>query len=103
MTSTYVHGITGTATHRVPSVLTADRMEADAKNLALWTVTPDRWLPGDRALITSRDGQAFPGEVADVCVTTGRVTVVLDGDDPRRTGNLAYSTVAKGAAGPNQA
>jgi hypothetical protein len=83
MTMTYLHGITDTATHRVDTGRTADRVEVDAKSLALWTVTPDRWFPGDLALLASEDGEAFTGEVADVCVTTGRVIVILNGDGLR--------------------
>jgi hypothetical protein len=82
MTTTYLHGITETATHRVATRRTADQVEADAKGLALWTVTPDRWFLGDLVLLASRDGEAFTGEVADVCVTTGQVTVILNGDGP---------------------
>jgi len=80
MTSTYVHGITDTATHRVATGRTADQVEADAKALALSTITPDRRFPGDLVLLASRDGRAFSAEVADVCVITGRVIVVVDGD-----------------------
>lgn len=82
MTTTYLHGITDTATHRVATGRTADQVEADAKGLALRTVTPDRWFPGDLVLLASRDGEAFTGEVADVCVTTGQVIVILNGDGP---------------------
>lgn len=82
MTRTYLHGITDTTTHRVATGRTADQVEADAKGLGLWTVTPDRWFPGDQVLLDSRDGEGFTGEVADVCVTTGRVTVTLNGDGP---------------------
>ena len=82
MTTTYLQGITDTATHRVATGRTADQVEADAKGLALWTVTPDRWFLGDLVLLASGDGEAFTGEVADVCVTTGRVIVILNGDGP---------------------
>ncbi len=82
MTTTYLHGITDTATHRVATGHTADQAEADAKGLALWTVTPDRWFPGDLVLLASRDGETFTGEVADVCVTTGRVIVIPNGNGP---------------------
>jgi hypothetical protein len=82
MTTTYLHGITDTATHRVATGRTADQVEADAKGLVLWTVTPDRWFLGDQVLLASRDGEEFAGEVADVCVTTGQVIVILSGDGP---------------------
>ena len=42
-------------------------------------VCPDRWFPGDVAVVTSRDGHAFAGEVAGLDVCTGEVTLKLPG------------------------
>ena len=37
------------------------------------------WFPGDVAVVTSRDGHAFAGEVAGLDVCTGEVTIKLPG------------------------
>ena len=42
-------------------------------------VCPDRWFLGDFAVVTSRDGRAFAGEVEDMDVCTGEVTIKLPG------------------------
>ena len=77
MTQTYVHGITDSVSHDVTSVLTAGQIEAAGPALSIWTVSPDRWFPCDDAVVISRDGRAFRGEVADVCVCTGQVVITL--------------------------
>jgi hypothetical protein len=77
MTPTYVHGITDTVTHEVTTGLTAGQIEAAAPALSISTVSPDRWFPGDGAVVISRDGRALRGEVADVCVCTGQVVITL--------------------------
>jgi hypothetical protein len=77
MTQTYVHGITDTVTHEVTSGLTAGQIEAAGPALSISAVSPDRWLPGDGAVVISRDGRALRGEVADVCVCTGQVVITL--------------------------
>jgi hypothetical protein len=77
MTPTYVHGITDTVTHDVPTVLTAGQIEAAGPAVSISTVSPDRWFPGDGAVVISRDGRALRGEVADVCVCTGQVVITL--------------------------
>jgi len=66
-----VDGILGT--HR----LTAGQIEAAGPALSISTVSPDRWFPGDGAVVISRDGRALRGEVADVCVCTGQVVITL--------------------------
>ncbi len=40
-------------------------------------VCPDRWFHGDFAVVTSRDGRAFTGEVEAMDVCTGEVTIRL--------------------------
>jgi hypothetical protein len=42
-------------------------------------VCPDRWFLGDFAVVTSRDGRAFAGEVASMDVCTGEVTIKAPG------------------------
>ena len=79
MSQPYVHGITGTVTHDIASSLTAGRIAADGNTLSVWVVCPDRWLPGDLAVITSGDGRAFAGQVAGMDVCTGQVTITLPG------------------------
>ena len=38
---------------------------------------PDRWLPGDAAVVTSHDGHTFAGEVAGMDVRTGQAAITL--------------------------
>lgn len=42
-------------------------------------VCPDRWFLGDFAVVTSRDGGAFAGEVESMDVCTGEVTIRVSG------------------------
>ena len=77
MTDIYLHGITDTVTHDVPTGRTAGQIETAWPALSIWVVSPDRWFPGDGAVVTSRDGRAFNGQVADVCVCTGQVVLSL--------------------------
>jgi hypothetical protein len=56
MSQPYVHGITDTVTHDIASSLTAGHIAADGNTLSVAVVCPDRWFPGDVAVITSRDG-----------------------------------------------
>ncbi len=58
MSQPYVDGITDTVPHRIACSLTADQ-----------------WFLGDFAVVTSRDGLAFAGEVASMDVCTGEVTI----------------------------
>ncbi len=75
MSQPYVDGITDTVPHRIACSLTADQIEADEDMLSIWVVCPDRWFLGDFAVVTSRDGLAFAGEVASMDVCTGEVTI----------------------------
>ena len=77
MTETYVHGITDRVTHEVISRLTAGLIEAARPELGISTISPDRWFPGDGAAVVSRDGQAFRGEVTDMCACTGQLIISL--------------------------
>ena len=75
----YVDGITDTVPHDIASSLTAGQIAAGENTLSVWVVCPDHWFPGDIAVITSRDGHAFTGQVADMDVCTGQVTITLPG------------------------
>ncbi len=62
MSQPYVHGITDTLTHDIASSLTAGHVAADGNTLSVAVVCPDRWFPGDVAVITSRDAaRSRPG------------------------------------------
>jgi hypothetical protein len=76
MTTTYLHGITDRAVHRVST----RRTRRHRHGLVLHTVTADRWFPGDRVLMFGEDGTALTAEaeVADVEVTTGQVVLTPD-------------------------
>ena len=77
----YVDGITDTVSHGIASTLTAGQIEIAVyeDTLSVSVVCPDRWFPGDFAVVTSRDGHAFAGEVAGLDVCTGEVTIKLPG------------------------
>jgi len=79
MSQPYVNGITDTVTHDLASTLTAGQIAAGQDTLTVSVVCPDRWSPGDFAVVTSRDGRAFTGEVAGMDVCTGEVTMRLPG------------------------
>jgi len=79
MSQPYVDGITDTVTHDIASSLTAGHIAADGNTLSVAVVCPGRWFPGDVAVITSRDGRAFAGQVAGMDVCTGEVTITLPG------------------------
>ena len=66
---------------RITSTLTAGQIEiaVGEDTLSVAVVCPDRWFPGDVAVVTSRDGHAFAGEVAGLDVCTGEVTIKLPG------------------------
>jgi len=69
----YVDGITSTLTARQIEIA------AGQDTLSVAVVCPDRWFPGDFAVVTSRDGHAFAGEVENMDVCTGEVTIKLPG------------------------
>jgi len=75
----YVDGITDTVSHGIASSLTAGQITADKGTVSVSVVCPDRWFLGDRAVVTSRDGHAFAGEVEDMDVWTGQITIRLAG------------------------
>ncbi len=75
----YVDGITDTVPHDIASTLTADQIAADEETLSVSVVCPDRWFLGDVAVVTSRDGHAFAGEVQGMDICTGEVTIRLPG------------------------
>jgi len=75
MSQPYVDGITDTVPHSIACSLTAGQIAADEDTLSIWVVSPDRWFLGDFAVVTSRDGQAFAGEVESMDVCTGEVTI----------------------------
>jgi hypothetical protein len=80
MSQPYVDGITDTVTHDIASSLTAGHIAANGNTLSVSVVCPDRWFPGDAAVITSRDGHAFAGQVENMDVCTGQVTLRLPGN-----------------------
>jgi len=82
MSQPYVDGISDTVTHNIASSLTADQIADCHDTLTVSVVCPDRWFFGDFAVVIGRDGSAFVGEVADMDVCTGEVTI-------RGTGNGA--------------
>jgi hypothetical protein len=75
MSQPYVDGITDKVSHNIASSLTADLIGAGEGWVTISVVCPDRWFPGDFAVVTSRDGGAFAGEVAGMDVCTGEVTI----------------------------
>ena len=77
----YVDGITDTVSHGITSTLTACEIAiaAGEDTLSVAVVCPDRWFPGDFAVVTSRDGHAFAGQVENMDVCTGEVTIKLPG------------------------
>ncbi|HYB16943.1 MAG TPA: hypothetical protein VEF71_15915 [Streptosporangiaceae bacterium] len=79
MSQPYVEGITDTVTHDLASTLTAGQIAADQDTLTVSVTCPDRWSFGDFAVVTSRDGREFTGEVAGMDVCTGEVTMRLPG------------------------
>ena len=79
MSQPYVDGITDAVPHAIASALTADQIAATEDTVSVWVVCPDRWFPGDFAVVTSRDGRVFAGEVAGMDVCTGQVAIRLPG------------------------
>jgi hypothetical protein len=79
MSQPYVDGITDTVTHDIASSLTVGQITAGQDTLTVSVVCPDRWFFGDLAVVTSRDGRAFAGEVEGMDVCTGEVTIRLRG------------------------
>jgi hypothetical protein len=71
----YVDGITDMVPHNIASSLTANQTAADKDMISIRVVCPDRWFFGDFAVVTSRDGLAFAGEVEGMDVCTGEITI----------------------------
>ena len=80
MSQHYVDGITDTVTHDLGSSLAVGQTAAYQDTLAVSVVCPDRWFLGDFAVVTSRDGRAFAGQVEGMDVCTGEVTIRLRGN-----------------------
>jgi sarcosine oxidase gamma subunit len=74
----YVEGITDTVSHGIASGLIAAQIAAQ-DTVSVSVVCPDRWFLGDVAVVTSRDGRAFAGQVEAMDVCTGEVTIRLPG------------------------
>jgi hypothetical protein len=79
MSQPYVDGITDTVTHDIASSLIVGQITAGQDTLTVSVVCPDRWFFGDLAVVTSRDGRVFAGEVEGMDVCTGEVTIRLRG------------------------
>ncbi len=71
----YVDGITDTVPHTITSGLTAGQIAVDEETISISVICPDRWFLGDFAVVTSRDGRAFAGEVEGMDVCTGEVII----------------------------
>ena len=71
----YVDGITDTVPHHIASALTVGQIAAAEDTVSVSVVCPDRWFLGDFAVVTSRDGHAFAGQVDSMDVCTGEVTI----------------------------
>ena len=97
MSQPYVDGITDTVPHQFASSLTAGQIAAGEDTVSVSVVCPDRWFLGDFAVVISRDGRAFAGEVEGMDVCTGEVTI-------RGAGQLtARATSLRGLRGPGSA
>ena len=79
MSQPYVDGITDTVTHDIASSLIVGQITVGQDTLTVSVVCPDRWFFGDLAVVTSRDGRVFAGEVEGMDVCTGEVTIRLRG------------------------
>ena len=75
MSQPYVDGIIDKVSHNFASSLTADQIAADEDSVTISVVCPYRWFLGDFAVVTSRDGGAFAGEVEAMDVCTGEITI----------------------------
>ena len=87
MSQPYVDGITNTVPHQFASSLTASQI-AGEDTVSVSVVCPDRWFLGDFAVVTSRDGRAFAGEVEGMDVCTGEVTIRSAGQLTARATSL---------------
>jgi len=85
MAQPYVDGITDTVTQNIASSLTAGQIAAGQDTISVWVVRPERWFPGDFAVVTNRDGRAFAGQVENLDVCTGELTIRDAGQPATRT------------------
>ena len=95
MSQPYVNGITDKVPHDFASSLTADQIAADEDQVTISVVCPDRWFLGDFAVVTSRDGLAFAGEVESMDICTGEVTIT-------GVGQLSARVTPLPGAGPDR-
>ena len=108
MSQPYVDGIADKVSHDFASGLTADLIAADKDRVTITMVCPDRWFLGDFAVVTSRDGLAFAGEVESMDVCTGEVMIRGVGQPSARTTPLPclrtpdHGRPAAGHAGLNK-
>jgi hypothetical protein len=75
----YVDGITDTVPHRIATSLAASQIAAGEDRISVRVLWPDRWFPGDLAVVTTRDGRAFAGPVEGMDVCTGELTIRAGG------------------------
>jgi hypothetical protein len=75
MSQSYIDGITDTVPHSIASSLKAGQIATGEDTISVSVVCPDRWFLGDFAVVTSRDGLAFAGEVESMDVCTGEVSI----------------------------
>jgi hypothetical protein len=75
MSQPYVDGVEDKVSHNFESGLAADQIVADEDRVTISVICPDRWFLGDFAVVTSRGGDAFAGEVERMDVCTGEVTI----------------------------
>jgi hypothetical protein len=99
MSQPYVDGITDTVPHQFASSLTAGQIAVGEDTVSVSVVCPDRWFLGDFAVVTSRDGRAFAGEVEGMDVCTGEITIRGAGQLTARATSLRG---LRGLRGPGQ-
>jgi hypothetical protein len=101
MSQPYVDGITEAVTHDLGSSLIPGQIAAGQDTLTVSVVCPDRWFFGDLAVLTSRDGRAFAGQVEAMDVCTGEVTIRLRGSRAREQARDAVSAGRASARVPS--
>jgi HD domain len=85
MSQRYVDGVTDTVTHNLASSLTGAQITPGQDTLTISVVCSDRWLVGDFAVLTRRDGCAFAGQIEAMDVCTGEITIRAGGQLSART------------------
>lgn len=94
-----VDGITGKVSHRIASGLTAGQVAAGRGTIGVSVVCLDRWFPGGAAVVTSRDGRVFAGEVERMDVCTGEITIRLPQPGASYAGPVFGEAAVQGWAG----